>query len=88
MSLHFPSDAECLVPECGRKPITHQFSVRMRRKDTGADWAPNVPAYFCDFHANSGAKVTILYEPHTTGVVEVEAYAVKLGGAHRNYEIP
>lgn len=87
MSLKFPDDAECLIPMCERK-VTHQFSVRMRRKDTGADWAPNVPAYFCDFHANSGADITMLYETNTTGVVEIEAYAVQRGQrVHRNYDI-
>lgn len=88
MSLRFPPSAECLVAGCNGK-VTHQFSVRMRRQDTGADWAPNIPAYFCEKHAKSGAKVTILYEPDTTGVAEIDAYAVNRGRhAHRNYEIP
>lgn len=88
MSLSFPPDAECLIPECGRK-VTHQFSVRMRRKDTGADWAPNLPAYFCSFHANSGASIQILYQAKTTGQVEIETRAVMPGrAAKRFYPIP
>jgi hypothetical protein len=87
MSLHFPDDAVCAVPGCGRK-LTHQFSVRMRRKDTGADWAPNLPAYFCSFHAGSGCRLRILYEPMNTELVDAELFYTESIGAHRDYPIP
>lgn len=86
-SLKFPDGVRCLIPGCQEK-VTHQFSVRMRRKDTGADWAPNVPAYFCTLHANSGAEIKIVYEPNRSGKVEIETYAGRLGIAQRDYEIP
>jgi len=87
VSLHFPDDATCLVPGCGRA-LTHQISVRMRRKDTGADWAPNLPAYFCSFHARSGCRLRILYEPRMDRVVDAEVFYTESVGAHRDYEIP
>lgn len=63
-----------MVPGCGDHP-THVLSLRMRRRDTGADWAPNLPAFFCTPHATDGAKLTILYEPRADGHVEVEVVA-------------
>jgi len=87
VSLHFPDDAICFVPGC-KRPLTHQLSVRMRRKDTGADWAPNIPAYFCSYHANSGCVMRILYEPQVDKIVNVEAIYAETVGAHRDYRIP
>jgi hypothetical protein len=70
MGLKFPDDAKCMVPRCP-KPVTHQLSLRMRRQDSGADWAPNAPAYFCERHATRGAEVFITYVPKATGEVIV-----------------
>jgi hypothetical protein len=44
----------------------------MRRDDTGADWAPNLPAYFCTDHATNGCHITIEYAPTDTGRVDVD----------------
>jgi hypothetical protein len=74
MGLHIPSNGECLVPGCSNPP-THLLSLRMRRKDSGADWAPNTEAYFCTDHATSGAEVEILYRPNVTGTVAVTVEA-------------
>jgi hypothetical protein len=68
--LSIPNDARCLVPGC-RCEVTHVFSMRMRRLDTGADWAPNSTAYFCTPHADDGALVTVFYEPNKTGFVDI-----------------
>lgn len=76
MSLKIPDDAVCIVPGCRREP-THLLSMRMRRKDTGADWAPNTAAYFCTPHANDGAHVDVQYTPNKTGNVEIAVSAVK-----------
>lgn len=76
MGLSFPSSARCSIPGC-RAPVTHCFSIRMRREDSGADWAPNHPAYFCTPHACDGAKVTVLYEPNQSGAVDVSLVATK-----------
>lgn len=70
MPLKFPPDAACLVPGCERTP-THVFSVRMRRKDTGAVWAPNSTAYFCDRHAEKGAEISVFYKPTFSGKIEM-----------------
>ena len=76
MSLNIPASARCLVPGCANVP-THLLSMRMRRKDTGADWAPNTRAYFCTPHANNGAHLTVLYEPNRTGEVAIAVSASK-----------
>ena len=68
--LKIPANARCLVPRCQRK-VTHVFSTRMRRLDTGADWAPNSAAYFCTKHADDGARISVFYEPTKTKIVEV-----------------
>ena len=74
MGLNIPANAVCLLPGCSGKP-THLLSLRMRRKDSGADWAPNTPAYFCTPHATKGAHVVVLYSPDTSGVVEIDVSA-------------
>ena len=66
MGLHIPYDAKCLVPGC-KKPPEFTLSLRMRRRNTGATWAPNQYAFFCDKHANRGSEITILYTPTNTG---------------------
>ena len=75
MPLTIPDHARCAIPGCRKEP-THLLSLRMRRKDTGADWAPNTAAYFCTPHAVSGAGITVLYTPDNTGTVKVEVSAV------------
>ena len=75
MGLRIPANAECLIPRCDEEP-THVFSVRMRRKDSGADWAPNTEAYFCERHANDGARISVFYEPIPMGFVTVSVQAV------------
>jgi hypothetical protein len=76
MGLKFPDDARCLIPGCRGEP-THKLSVRMRRKDSGADWAPDTPAYFCTRHATNGADVSILYEPNSSKEVAVSVTGVR-----------
>ena len=83
--INIPPDAKCLVPGC-RREVTHVFSMRMRRLDTGADWAPNSTAYFCTPHADDGAHVSVLYEPNKTGIVE-SAVAVVGKFARRETQI-
>ena len=51
-----------MVSGC-EEPPTHVLSLRMRRQDTGADWAPNLPAFFCPRHANGGSDIWIRYTP-------------------------
>ena len=74
MGLHIPRNAKCMVPGCTNKP-RFILSLRMRRHDSGATWAPNQPAYFCDAHANSGSDVTIMFTPTATGENHVRVAA-------------
>ena len=74
MALNIPANAQCLLPGCPHEP-THLLSLRMRRKDSGADWAPNTEAYFCTGHATEGAQIVVLYSPNTSGEVEIDVSA-------------
>lgn len=80
-----PPGANCLIPECNETP-SHILSLRMRREDTGADWAPNLPAYFCDAHSIGGVRITMLYEPTDSAEVEVHVMAAA-AVAHRTTPI-
>lgn len=66
-----PPNASCMVSGC-KGTVTHLLSLRMRREDTGADWAPNLPAYFCSEHANSGSEIVLIYHPTRTGTNAIE----------------
>ncbi|CAK1746686.1 hypothetical protein EDB38_1069 [Vibrio crassostreae] len=52
----------CVIPGCGN-PATNNFSVRLRREDTSAIWAPNTNAYVCDEHAAQGFDITVHLVP-------------------------
>lgn len=73
--LRIPAGAVCLVPGCPTPP-EFILSVRMRRQDTGASWAPNTKAFFCDRHANSGCRMRILFEPTTSSVNVIDVAVV------------
>lgn len=77
MSLRIPATARCLVPSCRGTP-THKLGLRMRRQDSGADWAPDTEAYFCTAHATSGAEIIVLYAPNVTKEVTVSVTATKI----------
>lgn len=62
---------KCIIPSC-KNVASHNFGVRLRRPDTSAIWAPNSEAYFCDAHAVSGATITVLIEPNSTGEIETK----------------
>jgi hypothetical protein len=82
MGLKIPDNAICLVPGCEREP-THIFSLRMRRQDSGADWAPNTEAYFCTPCAIEGCRIEVMYEPVKTGEVDVQVGAFRSSGIAR-----
>ena len=54
----------------------HNFSVRLRRPDTTAIWAPNTEAFLYDQHAVSGLRITVLLEPTKTGEIETSVSSV------------
>ena len=68
--------SECIVPGCPREALNN-LSVRLRRPDTSAIWAPNTEAYVCDSHAESGARVTLYYEPTTAEAIEVRVHGTR-----------
>jgi len=77
MGLSIPAGARCLIPGC-RKAPTHKLSLRMRRKDSGADWAPDTEACFCTKHAVEGADIVVLYEPNLSKEVTVSVTAAQI----------
>jgi hypothetical protein len=46
----------CLIPGCTNN-AENNISIRCRRTDTSAIWAPNTEAYLCDIHAALRAVV-------------------------------
>lgn len=68
--------SECVVPSCARE-ARNNFSVRLRRPDTSAIWAPNTEAFVCDRHAASGARVTIYYEATESDEIEVRVHGTE-----------
>jgi hypothetical protein len=64
---------ECIVPGCGRDG-TNNLSIRCRRPDTSAIWAPNTDAFLCNAHATAGARLHLLYEATETGRVETHVH--------------
>ena len=45
---------QCLIPNCPECNSENPISIRCRRPDTSAIWAPNTVAYLCDVHADLG----------------------------------
>lgn len=65
MSLHY-----CIVPGC-KRDAPHAITLRLRRPDTSAIWAPNTDAYLCDEHATGGAEIELAYRPKRTKRLEL-----------------
>jgi hypothetical protein len=62
---------QCIISGCNNV-ASHNFSVRLRRPDTTAIWAPNTEAYLCDLHAAQGVRIKVFIETTDTGMVETE----------------
>ncbi|OOE38211.1 hypothetical protein BZG04_00590 [Salinivibrio kushneri] len=60
---------KCLIPGCDEK-ATNNLSVRLRREDTSAIWAPNTEAYICNTHASHGFNVFVDITPRCDDVIE------------------
>ena len=53
---------QCIIPNCqnnGQNNIT----VRLRRENTSAIWAPNSEGYLCDTHADEGYIIDVTLTP-------------------------
>jgi hypothetical protein len=67
---------KCIVPGCNRNAVNN-LGVRLRKlPQADAWWSPNANAYVCDTHAAAGARITLIYEPTTSGKVETCVHAV------------
>jgi len=60
---------KCIVNGCTSHG-SNNFSVRLRRDDTTAIWAPNTEAYICDAHASSGFTVEVNLTTRTDDTLE------------------
>lgn len=49
---------KCLIPNCPNN-ASNNISIRLRRADTTAIWAPNSEAFLCDLHAGDGYTINI-----------------------------
>ena len=63
----------CVVPGCAREAVNN-LSIRLRRPDTSAIWAPNMEAFVCDEHAITGARIHVLYEATSSGEIETHVH--------------
>jgi hypothetical protein len=52
----------CLIPNCNNN-AENNISIRCRRQDTSAIWAPNTGAFLCDEHAGQGYSIDINFTP-------------------------
>lgn len=64
----------CIISGCPND-AAHNLSVRLRRPDTSAIWAPNTEAFLCDDHAAGGLRVTVILEPTGTGEIETRVFS-------------
>lgn len=53
---------QCLIPNC-QNNAENNISIRCRRPDTSAIWAPNTEAFLCDIHADQGYSIDITFRP-------------------------
>lgn len=70
----------CMVPGC-RNEGKHTLTLRMRRTDTSAVWAPTTDFKVCDKHATEGCDIEVIYRPKRTGVVNMDVYSPAKDGS-------
>lgn len=56
---------QCLIPNC-QNNAQNNISIRLRRSDTSAIWAPNSEAFLCDIHAAQGYIINVELIPVQT----------------------
>lgn len=59
----------CIIAGCNNRG-EHNISIRCRREDTSAIWAPNTEAFLCDQHAGDGLAIEIILTPTRTAQIE------------------
>jgi hypothetical protein len=71
----------CAVPGCPhRGEGRHVLTLRLRRPDTSAVWAPTTGLYLCDSHATQGCEIEITVRPKKNRKVKVTSVAVNPKG--------
>jgi hypothetical protein len=65
---------QCLIPGCTNN-AENNISIRCRRPNTSAIWAPNTEAYLCDIHADQGFTIDITVTPQTARSVTTNVTA-------------
>lgn len=72
----------CIIPGC-LNLAENNLSVRLRRPDTTAIWAPNTEAFVCDEHAVQGLHITVILEPKNDHKLETKVCGVRPPTANR-----
>jgi hypothetical protein len=65
---------QCLIPNCPNNAVNN-ISIRCRRPDTSAIWAPNTAAFLCDVHADQGYIIDITLTPATSRTITTRVSA-------------
>lgn len=68
---------QCIIPNCNNNG-ENNISIRCRRADTTAIWAPNTVAFLCDVHADVGYSIDITLTPVQARTITTN---VSAGGA-------
>lgn len=64
----------CLIPNCTNN-AENNISIRCRRPDTTAIWAPNTVANLCAIHADEGYTIDITFTPSQTRTITTNVSA-------------
>jgi hypothetical protein len=73
---------DCIVPGCRRSGATN-LGVRLRNPDATAVWAFETTAHLCDKHARSGGRLSLVYEPTSSGRIEFSVQGATAPVTHR-----
>ena len=65
----------CIFAGCDQ-PGVHNVSIRLRRPDTTAIWAPNTNALVCAYRAGRGMRITIHLESIEERVIETRVQSI------------
>ena len=69
----------CLIPNC-KNNAENNISIRCRRPDTSAIWAPNTVGNLCDIHADEGYTIDITFTPSATRTITTNVSAGDYSG--------
>lgn len=64
----------CLIPNC-QNNAENNISIRFRRQNTTAIWAPNTEGFLCDIHADQGYSIDITFTPEPARTITTNVSA-------------